>query len=612
MVQPAEPMLDRSLHEHLDDREFGTLSNWCENAGCSITLIRWLAGGGTSAKLAVVLIDDGHYERKGVLKYCPSKNAQPRDFQAFNVASESGPPGFAKKHLVSLDSAAQKPIPNGSDGLFLLMSWNVGGRDKYDTMAALLDREVLGTACETVVKSTLLDWNNVKRKVSGARADTSATEFLYEILGGRCEPGETIHVAAQGLGASFTEAYISGPEKLLPNPLAAATTSMWVAGKNVFGFRGNAHGDLHADNILVPQPHEGRPSVAHFRRYILIDLSTFSNRRLVAADPAFLLMSIIARRLGDISATGKVRLARLVLEPEYEESGGIPGEITLAARGIQRAGIAFAKRGSLYDEWQAESILAIAGCALLFVGWSHSDDDRLWFLQLAGMAIDAFVYSHGRRDVPLVRNDTRPQDALPQPRPAENTGGADQTPVSPSTCPMPGRKPENSDSRKSPQGGAPPSRGTTPDGPALAPVPDAVAPALNVSENVLSATPVVIEQGVAVCTALADELASEIEEFADNVPPKAASAQLFTARDIVDDLSEAARNMLAWLEQGSSDHHISYITAIEAVRVQIAKVTGALHQMSEHGINPNSQGDAAAAIERLQHAIGEIDPRPRP
>lgn len=616
MAQRAKPMLDPGLHQHLNDQEFGTLSTWCENAKCSITLRQWLGGGRTSAKLAVVLIDDGHPVRKGVLKYCPSKDANPRDFLAFREAAKSGPPGFARKHLVRLDKAAAEPIPNGPEGLFLLMEWRIGGPDNYDTMATLLDREVLGLACETVVKSTLLEWNRVRHEVIGTRVDVSAIEFLREILGRRWEPGGTVHAAAHRLGVSCEEAFMQGPTKLLRNPLAAVTSGEWIDGISVLGFRGNAHGDLHADNILVPRPHDGRPSAAHFGRYLLIDLSTFRSSRLIAVDPAYLLMSIIARRLGSVPATGRRRLARLVLEPQREESGDIPGEITLAVRNIQRARISFTDGKGLYNEWQAESMLATAGCALLFAGWSNSDDDAWWFLELAGMAIEAFTEKQPKRDDLTAESNTRPHDAPSQPRrtpPRPATGRTTQ----PSLNTSPGHMPTSGSPGRAeppPSPGRHPSSGRdlTPDGQAPAPTSPAAAFAPAVPGHVISPVPLIIEKGVADCSALADALASEIAELGDDVPASSPSAGLFTARDIVDDLSEAVRNMLAWHDKSTPERHISYLTAIEAVRVQITKVNGILRQISEQGVGPGNRDDATAAIERLQHAMRVIVPPPRP
>jgi hypothetical protein len=401
-------MLDPRLEEHLGAQEFRALSTWCENKECRIRLEQWLGGGKSQAVLAVVLIQDRYSPRKGVLKYCPASRAgAATDFRDFQKALDSGPPGFADKHLIGIDQATDSPIPSGSGGLFLLMKYVGGGRDDYDTMATLLDRAILGSACETIVTSTLVEWNEVEHEDEQSNDDQSAVGFLHEIFGDSCEPGGSIHAAAKKLNVSCSEAFFHGSRKEpLPNPLATATSGKWIEEMSVLGLRGNSHGDLHADNILIPLPQQGNPSAADFERYRLIDLSTFRSGGLKAVDPAHLLLSIIARRLGDVSDTRKKDLARLVLEPE-RDPGGIPVELASAVHGIQQVGNSHFDEKGLYKEWRAEFTLAIAGCALLFVGRDLPDNHRQWFLELAGMAIDKF-------------KNTQPQgDQLTQGQPAQ-------------------------------------------------------------------------------------------------------------------------------------------------------------------------------------------------
>ena len=123
MVRQNKPLLDPRLNEHLADQEFGTLAIWCQIVECSIDFDRWLGGGRSKAKLAVVTIQDRHSQRKGVLKYCPFGDKPSASiFSGFVRAERSGPRGFAKKHLVGIDLAGKVPIINGNEGLFI--SWN--------------------------------------------------------------------------------------------------------------------------------------------------------------------------------------------------------------------------------------------------------------------------------------------------------------------------------------------------------------------------------------------------------------------------------------------------------------------------------------------------------
>ena len=600
MEQRAKSMLDSNLGERLAGREFESLSTWCKNTECAIKLLHWLGGGNTQAQLAVVLIRDRHSTRKGVLKYCPARSGPPGDFLAFTRASRSGPAGFAQQHLVGIDPATDKPIPNGSDGLFLLMRWGEGGPDNYNTMANLLDREILGIACETIVKSTLLDWNNVEHEVEGLNTDLSAVSFLREVLGRRCQPGGPIYEAAGMLGISRSEPYLDTLAGSLPNPLAAATAGTLIDKINVLGFRGNAHGDLHADNIMIPFPRAEILSPEHFARYVLIDLSTFGDSKLITVDPAHLLLSIIARRLNEVSPSRNNQLARLVLEPERAESGGIPVELTHAARGIQRAGIAFASSVNLYEEWYIESTLAIAACALLFVGRDLPDEDRRWFLMLSGMAIDAVSKMQPKAD-----SSAKADDAISLGRAIPISGAATVARPSPSASPTHSISPEPTavaevTSHESSSPSHDPAR--------VKPAPDSSSPPLEVPMPVISLIPLALKTEVAACAGLADELAAEVDGLDEGISADAARDYLLTARDIVDDLSTAIRRMAGWNHESTTEWHITYLAAIEAARLRVRGVTELLNAISEQGTSPWTQDEFTAVVDRLQNAIREIIP----
>jgi hypothetical protein len=392
-VEPS-PSLDQRLHERLSRTEFGALELWCVNLGSSIELVRWLDGGNTGAKVAVVQLQDDHGPRQVVLKYCPSlPDGIAGDYRAFVAAAESGPPDFAETHLVGLDPWVNAPVINGRRGLFLLMGWRSSGIDHYDALATLLDRDALGPACCVVATSILTDWNS--RPKSFRSAKLTVHEFLREVVGKRCEPGGSVYRMATRLGMPLSEPTVTfrGGETWR-NPFAAVSTGDGIRHLGyTSGFRGNAHGDLHADNILVPKPPNAVLGPELFGKYVLIDLSTFGSARLLTVDPIHLLLSIIGRRFTALSTEGRSRMLDMVLEPRTAERGGIPSELAAAAAAIRDAETAFADAPGrhLYDDWQRERLLAIAGCALVFIGRRLPYvDARWWFLELAARALIAY------------------------------------------------------------------------------------------------------------------------------------------------------------------------------------------------------------------------------
>jgi hypothetical protein len=593
MEQVPQSLLDPVLRERLTDEEFEALSAWCENAECSIEFVQWLGGGRSGAQLAVVFVGDDYGPRKAVLKYCPSRaNQPPRDHLAFKNASNSGPSGFAKAHLVGLDPAGDKPILNRADGLFLLMEYRTQGYHQYDTMALLLDREVLGTACKTIMMQILVKWNRRKVKPKRIPGGLAAKDFLREILGSRCEPGGSVHTAVGRLEASDPSLYLTNSGQELPRPLAAVILGEQFENVRLFGFRGNAHGDLHVDNILVPILVNAPPSVSDFEKFILIDLSTFSDNRLLAVDPAHLLLSIIARRLPDLSAPSRDRLSELVLDPEHGESGGIPTELAQAVHAIHWAGTQFAEpRRHLYNEWRTESLTAILGCALLFVGRDLPDQDRRWFLRLAAMAIGFLGSMPGKTHIWAVENDASSKNGgLPRKMASSRGRGLDPDNRTPASR----ERNLASDSRKRE---VVPIRGgmTSPEG---------------VSGDSLDAAPVVVDEQAESCTELTNELALEISSLSDDLPTGEGLAATTTARAIIEELTTVLEEMKKWHDGHRSERHVTYITAIEAARIQLGDVAMLLLDISKQGTTPSVRDELADAAELLQAAtrdIAEID-----
>ena len=143
----------------------------------------------------------------------------------------------------------------------------------YDTMATLLESEILGDACETIVTSLLEKWNSGPSWNRQSYDSLTAKSFLLEIIGRRCEPGGPIYAAVQRLSNPTPQVADSKPG--LVDLIADSTSGTWLEDVSLVGLRGNAHGDLHLDNILLPQPPDAELSAAQFQQYILIDLSTF-------------------------------------------------------------------------------------------------------------------------------------------------------------------------------------------------------------------------------------------------------------------------------------------------------------------------------------------------
>jgi hypothetical protein len=589
MGQASRSMLDPVLQERFSNDEFQTLSAWCENSECSVEFVQWLGGGWSGAKLAVVFLEDNNGSRKVVLKYCPSRDGRSaRDFLAFRKSADSGPRGFAKAHLVGLDRGADKPIPCRNDGLFLIMDYRTQGYHQYDTMTLLLDREALGVACKIIVPQILVKWNSGKvqpRRTSGGMA---ARDFLREILGHRYEAGGSVYAAITRLETAMPDLYTTDSGQKLPRPLAAVITGENVEDIRLSGFRGNAHGDLHVDNILVPILVNAPPAASDFEKFILIDLSTFEDNRLLAVDPTHLLLSIIARRLQDLSPQARNRLSDLVLDPEHGETGGVPTELAQAVHAIHGAGIQFAEPRNLYNEWREETWAAVVACALLFVGRGLPDSDCRWFLQLAGMAINLLMST-----------------------PRNTASGAVENFASAKGNEEPGRI-NVSQSRG--QAATGPNLNALRGGPApdnrqhevVVPIRDGIAGLAEAVSDSLDPAAGVLDDRIKTCIELSSELTSEISCFGVDLSSDDGLIATTTALAIAEELTTSLDEVRRWQETFRTEQRVTYITAIETARVQLGDVRKVLRCIGEEGTSPHALDELMSAAELLQGAVLDI------
>jgi hypothetical protein len=554
--QGSQPAIDPRLQERFSSHALEALSVWCQNMEYTIEFSDWLGGGRSGAMLAAIYLNGSKGARKAVLKYCPSQHDRPPlDFQSFRRAARSGPRGFARQHLVRLDPSVKEPI-QVPKGLFLVMEYRSEGHDRYNTMSVLLDRSALGIACKTIMPRILEKWNNVRGNPRLEPGGMQAQEFLQEILGRRCGQGGSISLTVERLEASIPDLYTTNSGQRLPRPLAAVISGENIANVRLPGFRGNAHGDLHTDNILIPVPVNVPPSVAHFEKFLLIDLSTFRADRLLAVDPAHLFLSITSRRLPSLDEQARDRLADLILDPAGAESGTIPSALAQTVQEIHQAGAQFAERRRLYDEWHRESLAAIVACALLFVGREAPDNDLRWFLRLAGRAIG------------LLAN-----------MPLEPAADAVREVAASKT---------QDDERN------------------VIPIRNDLDPPGNALPHSREVSVLAVDGLAESYVDLARELVQETKDLYDDLPAQDAVTATTTVRVIAEELTIALGEMNRWHEVHRPEPHVTYITAIGAARVQLGEVLRMLDSIRGQGITQATLEGLSEATELLLGAAQDI------
>lgn len=345
--------------------------------GITLKYAGWTERGFTAAMLISTFASEvGMSDRKLVLKYSPGgrgETAEPRRHREALAASSSD---FRRDHLVELPWAAIA-VPSG--GWIMFQEIASGSLDDIRPLSILL-RDPLqtdaATACATIVRSLLDDWNPVVETMDPFPA---AGGYLRDLLRRRLAPGGTLRTWAEAKGVLLSGQPTDGP----PNPFALVLDNSLTKGRTLYMRLGNVHGDLHPGNILVPRDPMG---------YRLVDLSRFGTRRPLAFDLAYLLVTIAAQYLPDLSEPERNTLAEFLVDPATGRRASGPAAVQHVLRAIIDAAGEWGARNGLGDEWRHEVLLNVLGCALIMTGRAFIPNaDRDWYYDLARRATARYL-----------------------------------------------------------------------------------------------------------------------------------------------------------------------------------------------------------------------------
>lgn len=580
MTQQPDPMVDEGLRERIPGEALNNLEAWCQNERVKIELEEFLPGGKTRAEVAIVMVytEKGPSPRRDVLKHCPPpEGGLSLDAAKYNDAKNADQK-FAGAHLAALDMHAQ----DGRQGIFLLMEWRGGGARKYVPLTSFLGQEALPGACRTVVKSILVDWQKDwnQQRASGMVA---AHDILRVIAGSKCLPGRSLHNIACDLDIVEADRLLIDETEVC-NPFLAVSKNKGLAQFRTAGIRGNGHGDLHPGNILVPSTARPSGPGRQFDEYYLIDLSSFDSNRFLAIDPAHLMLSLANECLGELSPRQRDLLCELILDPAGADAGSLPSAIAAAMRAISQVGRDLYDEGPrrLFEDWYQETLLAIAGCALMFVGRNADFSSRSWFLRLGGMAIDKVNgYVAGRSG----------GQATSRPQGGRLVVKKLVAPVSPTAPQTPAKKqtPANNEHPASDQAAR--------DEPA-----DDSAPREPEDSNIvfISAMARRFNDLRAGCSGLLAEFADAVGDLEPYLGRRRGMPGTSAIRDVLDDLTRSVAALDIWCEESIYGRRLSVKMAIARIRTRLNHAADLAHEISENGSTPGLKA-------RLVRAAGELD-----
>ncbi|MFC9492828.1 hypothetical protein [Streptomyces sp. NPDC056982] len=392
-------------------RTAALLDQWQQQNHRPLTAPAWLDTGGSGASLASVFVrdsDPGRTTRRMIIKLCSpdgDSSMEPGRLIAARRSLPNGDPSFPRDHLVE---QLYDPMP--VDDAWLMFQGFAGNDESMVTLSTILRQRRMPGAAAQITRSLLADWNPDEK----SDGEMTAAAFVSELLDQRLEPAEPLAVWVRDtLGLDLETAWIR-PGRAnaapLPNPVHL-TGSCPLAERTLdYPMRGRAHGDLHPGNIMVPKEPD-----ADLGRYVLIDLSRFDERALLARDPMHLLLCLVADFLPHMSDDARAELLDLLVG---RDTPGllIPQGLARTVDEVRRAPDGWLHQRTISGQWTGQWLLSMQACALMFTARVRYDArDRWWFFRLAAEAAGAYLgpadaYEPGRVKF------------VPGPREAEPTG----------------------------------------------------------------------------------------------------------------------------------------------------------------------------------------------
>jgi hypothetical protein len=378
------------ISREVNPRVKDALSKWMTDTGTTLDFDQWITPGLSGALLATVVLNSPGRAAHGVLmKVCPPGRMTGKEAERHAEALVAAP-NFAD-HLVT------QPVPpvTGKGG-WVVMFQDVAGGSLRTIRPLSTMRSDLPKTTATIVRSILSDWNPTARTTK-----QKPVPFFREHLGTRSEKGGPLDQFAQKImytpstGTALPLWVRVGTGDVVPNAVAWARSDAWLEDlgtEHLMVVVGCAHGDLHADNVLVPQKPFPDPL-----SYRLIDLAAYNSNAPLARDPSHLLLSILVNEVAELTEIKRQAVSEFLIDPSSSGSEHllVAGVLSLA-KSIREVGEGFASELGLLDHWQDQTLVSLAANALLFAIRLTDPSMQQWCLELSCTALGRFC---ARRDV---------------------------------------------------------------------------------------------------------------------------------------------------------------------------------------------------------------------
>ncbi|MGW7518703.1 hypothetical protein ACWGJ2_24260 [Streptomyces sp. NPDC054796] len=338
--------------------------------------VKALRRGYTGARLAKAQLANVKGQPKPrwcVIKLChPVPMSHRRESRLHSAAMTEAPQEFRQRHLTEI---AFSPVTCPQNVLVI-------GQSKADGIPlGTVELDQLADVCKAIWDKMLFGW-------TGDWYDSeqsTVAELLMCELGDSFKKGGWLHGWAQYRGL-LAPAYLElpGEDIPLPNPWRLFAEDTPATRMRIDYLVGRAHGDLHGDNVLIPE-HDGTVDPSGFR---LIDLATYDARAPLSRDLATLLISLCWREIGasssDSQSTFLTYLERDKRDGRLDD--GMTGKVRKVIDALREPALQFVV-GKSWDSalWYQQLKVSLLAQAMLHSAYtSGTADARRWCSRLAG------------------------------------------------------------------------------------------------------------------------------------------------------------------------------------------------------------------------------------
>ncbi|MEV2239350.1 hypothetical protein [Micromonospora sp. NPDC049891] len=421
---PDEPELTGDW-SRVPPEQAAAFERWAVVKRVSVEIVRYQQGGFSGTPIALVVWrEPAKRDRQRFLRFYASQTGEIERAQQAYVDS---PPTFVRRHL----PVAQ--LESLGDSWVAVFDVAAGDLLACPPLTEVMAQPEFPAHLRTIVQSVVHEWN--QPPPSSQQRDTTVGGYLTELLEGRPErrgaPGARLRAWAKraGVPAGPARVQVDWWRSELPNPLAFLAGSAPRSGEGLSLLTGRTHGDLNIGNILVPT----EPTLDG-NGYQLIDLGGYHSDGPLTRDPMHLLLSMAAHWLRTstrIEGETGTELIRALLRtasatgprPELLGHAGV-------SAAVHEAGRAIAASQGFGERWRLQTLLSLAGCALLFADrdlrMPDEDQARGWFFTLAAAALEEYLWrTRSQSATPVVVGTPQPAGDLRRPstvKPADPVG----------------------------------------------------------------------------------------------------------------------------------------------------------------------------------------------